>query len=475
MNEKTIHADALINLHKADDGEVERLLAEEIRANPCKIIVLDDDPTGVQTVHDLYVYTDWTVEHICDGLLGENKLFFILTNSRGLLPDETTEIHREIVQNIIEASSQTKVPFFIISRSDSTLRGHYPLETEILRQGLERAGTEINGEILCPYFKEGGRFTLNNVHYVRYGDELVPAAETEFAKDRTFGFHHSNLPEYIEERTNGAYKRENVLCISLEELRSRDYDAIADRLCDVAHFNKVCVNATEDADVKAFCVALYRAMRRGKHFLLRTAAGLVKVIGGVSDRPLLTKEELLYQNEGRGGLVIVGSYTEKSTEQLYSLLELPETEAVAFNSELVLEGEEVLQNEVARCIREEERILNAGHIAVCYTSRKPMGTVLSKEDALRYSVRISRAVQQLVGDLTCKPQFIVAKGGITSSSIGTEALKVRKARVMGQIQPGVPVWQTGEECTFRNIPYIIFPGNVGTKDTLKKAVEVLRG
>ena len=29
-----------------------------------KLVVLDDDPTGVQTVHDVYVYTDWSMESI---------------------------------------------------------------------------------------------------------------------------------------------------------------------------------------------------------------------------------------------------------------------------------------------------------------------------------------------------------------------------------------------------------------------------
>ena len=47
----------------------------------------------------------------------------------------------------------------------------------------------MDGDILCPYFREGGRFTLDNVHYVRYGAELVPCGQTEFAKDETFGYH----------------------------------------------------------------------------------------------------------------------------------------------------------------------------------------------------------------------------------------------------------------------------------------------
>ena len=67
------------------------------------------------------------------------------------------------------------------------------------------------------------------------------------------------------------------------------------------------------------------------------------------------------------------------------------------------------------------------------------------------------------------------KGGITSSDVGTKALAVKKARVLGQIQPGIPVWQTGAESRFPGTPYVIFPGNVGEDGTLKAAAEVLLG
>ena len=75
--------------------------------------------------------------------------------------------------------------------------------------------------------------------------------------------------------------------------------------------------------------------------------------------------------------------------------------------------------------------------------------------------------------LHVKPAYIIAKGGITSSDVGTKALKVKKALVMGQIQKGIPVWLTGEESKFPGMPYIIFPGNVGDKDTLRLIVEEL--
>ena len=456
------------------EGAPDRLLAEELSRSPYKLVVLDDDPTGVQTVHDISVYTEWSEDAIRAGFAEENRCFYILTNSRGMTAAETETVHREIGRRAARIGKETEKPYLLMSRSDSTLRGHYPLETELLREECENAHLPVDGEILCPFFPEGGRFTIGNVHYVKQGETLVPAADTEFAKDKTFGYRHSNLPAYIEEKTNGAYPASEVACISLEDLRAMRIEEITKQLLAVHDFGKVVVNAVSYDDVKVFAAALYRALRAGKYFLFRTAAGLVKVMAGVSDRPLLTKAQLIPEPTDAGGVIIVGSHTQKTTAQLNRLLTLPETVAVPFRSDAVLEGDDALAAEVARCVALEEEIITSGKTAVCYTSR----TLLSlpddtPEEALLRSVKISNSVQQLAAGLKVRPSFVIAKGGITSSDIGTKALAVRRADVLGQIQPGIPVWRCGDESLFPGMAYVIFPGNVGEEDTLKSAAEVL--
>lgn len=451
-----------------------QLLRTEIEANKSKIVVLDDDPTGVQTVHGVSVYTDWSEESIEKGFLEDRKLFYILTNSRSMSSDETEQVHRKIARRIVKVSQKTGKDFILMSRSDSTLRGHYPLETETLRQELELAGKHIDGEILSPFFKEGGRFTIGNIHYVKLGDRLVPAAETEFARDKSFGYTKSSIPEYIEEKTNGRYKAEDVVCISLEDLRSGDVDVVESKLLSLTDFGKVCLNAEDYDDLEMFSIAFYRALSKGKNYIFRTAAGEVKVLGGISDRPLLTREEMIVQENDNGGIVVVGSHTEMTTRQLEELLNAGLAEPVEFNSDKVLEGDEALYSEVERCVAEEERIIKSGKTAVCYTKRKLLSLEGdTAETALMRSVKISDAVQKLVGGLKITPSFIIAKGGITSSDIGTKALGVKRAEVMGQIRPGIPVWQTGPESKFPLIPYIIFPGNTGDENDLKKAVEIV--
>lgn len=469
-----ISAGILSSFRPVDEAAADSLLQEEIRASGRKIVVLDDDPTGIQTIHDIDVYTHWDRESVLDGFRGENSLFFILTNSRGFTAEQTAAVHRDIAAVIAEVSEETGFDYILISRSDSTLRGHFPLETEVLREETEkRTGKVFDGEILCPFFKEGGRFTIDNIHYVKYGDRLLSANETEFAEDRTFGYTSLTMPEYVEEKTGGRFRADDVVCISLADIRNMDIGRITDQLMEVTDFNKVIVNAVDYADVKVFCTALYRAMRQGKNFMLRTAAAVVKVICGNPDRPLLSREEMVTLESDNGGVIVVGSHTAKTTAQVEHLRSMEEIVFIALDATLVRD-EEAFEKETQRCLALEEEYIRQGKTVCCYTTRTLItADTGDREDELRLSVRISDAVQSLVGRLNVTPSFVIAKGGITSSDVGTKALAVRKARVLGQIRPGIPVWLTGEESRFPGTPYVIFPGNVGEDTTLREAVKIL--
>lgn len=469
-----LKVDVLKQYPAVDEAAVDRVLNQLIAENDKKIVVLDDDPTGVQTVHDISVYTNWKPETLKEAFVEENNLFYIMTNSRGMTQDETTAAHHEIAAAVDAASKASGKDYLYISRSDSTLRGHYPLETILLKEAYEKdTGRKIDGEVMCPFFKEGGRFTIDDVHYVQEGDQLTPAAETEFAKDKTFGYTKSDIKEYIEEKTDGAYKASDCIGIALDDLRACNYDKIEKQLLSVQNFNKIIVNAIDYVDVKVFCVALYRAMKKGKNFMFRSAAALVKVMGGVTDQPLLTREDMVVQETDHGGIIVVGSHTQKTTAQMEQLKTLPGIKFIELNATLVRD-EQAFEAEVERCLAEEEEAIASGTSVCVYTTRQLItADTGNKEDELRLSVKISDAVQSLVGRLKITPAFVVAKGGITSSDVGTKALAVTKANVLGQIEPGIPVWQTGDNSRFPKIPYVIFPGNVGGEDTLKDAVKKL--
>lgn len=459
---------------RTDTDKAEALLSQAMEGFHKKLVVLDDDPTGVQTVHDVSVYTDWEEESIRNGFEEKEAMFFILTNSRSFSVEETTKVHQDIAARVAKVARELGQDFMIISRGDSTLRGHYPLETQLLADGLTKnEGVVIDGEIICPFFPEGGRYTMDNIHYVKEQDNLVPAGMTEFARDKTFGYKSSDLTEYVEEKTEGKYHKEDCITISLDELNALDVQGIKDKLMSAQNMAKIIVNAVSYADLKIFCAALVLAMKAGKHYMARTAAAFTKVMGRISDQPLLGRAQLEGDTKN-GGIVLIGSHVKKTTDQLNCLKELDgQADFMEFQVNTVFE-ENGLEKEVERTVKAAEEKILSGRTVVIYTSRQLLAPEnMTPEEKLHISVKISNAVTSIIGKLSVKPKFIIAKGGITSSDVGTKALRVKKARVMGQVKKGIPVWMTGEESKFPGMPYIIFPGNVGEVSTLKEIVEEL--
>ena len=455
------------------DATLQSIWNETQQQFQTKIIVLDDDPTGVQTVHGVPVFTNWDEASIRALFEEERKLTFILTNSRAFSKNQTTMVHEEIARTIVKVAQEKNEDFILISRSDSTLRGHYPLETATLKKALENENYHFDGEVLIPFFKEGGRVTIQDVHYVKQGNQYIPAAKTEFAKDRMFSFNESDLKKYIEEKTAGTFAAKDVTAISLEELRAMDFDTIEKKLMAVQNFNKIIVNAITEDDLKVFTIALIRAMEKGKQFLFRTAASFTKVIGDISNKPLLTKETLITDASQSGGIIVVGSHVQKTTEQLQHLKQLTTVNFIEFNCLLVTD-EEKFNEEIERIQQAVNRSIAEGTSVCVYTTRELLKLEGERyEEELALSVKISNAVTSFVANCQPKPKFVIAKGGITSSDVGTNALKVTKAEVMGQVAPGIPVWKTDAQSTFPSISYIIFPGNVGEQDTLKNVVQAL--
>ena len=69
-----------------------------------------------------------------------------------------------------------------------------------------------------------------------------------------------------------------------------------------------------------------------------------------------------------------------------------------------------------------------------------------------------------------RPRFVIAKGGITSSDTASHGLRIRRARVIGSLFPGlVSVWLP-DGGPADGVPYIVFAGNVGNDNSLADAV-----
>lgn len=456
---------------------IDQKYRDQIKLLGKKIFVIDDDPTGIQTVHGIPLYTEWSSACIEQCFQEDSNLVFILTNSRAFSQEKTREVHRLIAGKIADYAHSSGKEYIIISRSDSTLRGHYPLETETIRETIEsREEWEFDGELIVPYFSEGGRYTINNIHYVKENNNLVPAGETEFARDMTFAYKSSHLGQWCQEKTGGKYSSEDMIYLDLDDIRSENYQKMLALLMSSASFNKIIVNAVEDTDLKIVVIALLQTIKKGKNFLFRTAAPFPKILGGISDRPLLCKDDLITEKTGKGGIVLIGSHVQKTTAQLDYLLDSKKQFSfIEFNQHRFLEADGLVKE--AEKVREKtEQAIKKGMTAVIYTRRErfelPGG---SGEEQLGVAVSISAALTSIIKNLTVKPGFIISKGGITSSDVATDALNIKRAIVKGQIKPGVPVLVTGEESTFPDLPLVIFPGNVGEVATLREIAEMLMG
>jgi uncharacterized protein YgbK (DUF1537 family) len=452
-------------------ADLEVRVRKAVVASGRKVIALDDDPTGVQTVHDAAVLARWDVASLAAELRCPEPLFFILTNSRSLPEDRAMALNRDIADNLLAASRETGVPFVIASRSDSTLRGHFPAETDALADALGG----IDGVLICPAFFEGGRVTAGDIHFVRDGERVMPAAETEFARDATFGYLARTLPEWVVEKSRGRITATDVVSLSLDVIRRGGPDGVAQRLREVRGGQPVIVNALDYADLWTVVLGLLRAEGEGKRFLYRTGASFVRARAGISARPLLSRKELLGPEALRParGLVVVGSHVRRTTEQLERLLEGRETDGIEVSVAELLAGEDQRAAEIARVTNLAGAALAAGETPVVCTSRqleRPTGY-----DELTVARTVSDSLVAIVRGIATRPDFVIGKGGITSSDVGTRGLGANRALVLGQIRPGVPVWRLGPESRFPDMPYVVFPGNVGDADTLADVVRELIG
>lgn len=438
-----------------------------IQTNRQKVVVLDDDPTGTQTVHDVPVLTTWDVESLARELENSLACFYILTNSRSMSPADAEALNSEIGTNLHRASIQTGRPFALISRSDSTLRGHFPGEVTALARAVQE---KFDGWLLIPFFLEGGRFTIDDVHYVAEGAQLTPAGETQFARDRVFGYRASNLREWVEEKTGGTVRAQDVASISLDDLRRGGPERVTAKLLELRDGRICIVNVAAMRDMEVLVAGLLAAQAQGRKFLYRTAASFVQTRIGQVAQPLLTAASMELAPTG-GGLIVVGSYVPKTTEQLNELLKVSRLERVEIQAEALLD--ERRDSEIAQVIEQVEQALTNDCDIVIYTSRRLLTSEQTQEN-LTIGNTISQGLVEIVRRIRTRPRYLIAKGGITSSDVATQGLGVKRAIVRGQILPGIPVWKLSAPSRFPDLNYIVFPGNVGGKTALADVVIGLR-
>jgi len=430
-----------------------------------KIIVLDDDPTGSQTVHSCLLLLHWDVETLRLGLADEAPIFFVLTNTRSLPADQALATTQQACQNLKAAIAAEHISdFLIVSRSDSTLRGHYPVETDAIAQELG----PFDAHFLTPAFFEGGRFTKDSIHYLIKPDgAATPVHETEFAEDSVFGYGHSYLPDYVEEKTQGRIPASAVERFVLSDIRS----GVLDRLLALHDNQCVAVDSETQADMNHFAADVLAAAAQGKRFLFRSAASLLTALADLPPQPIAAEKMATYTREGKPGAIIVGSHVQKTTDQLEELLKLPGTAAVEIDVAKLLKtsAKELLSH----ALEQVNAIHSAGKTPVIFTSREEL-TFDDVQARLDFGVAVSALLMDIVKGLPQDIGFLISKGGITSNDVLSTGLALTTARLLGQILPGVSVVRTPHNHRFSDLPVVVFPGNVGDRHALGAAYQRLR-
>lgn len=427
-----------------------------------KIIVLDDDPTGSQTVHSCKLLTRWDVGTLRGALCDDSPLFFVLTNTRGMDAARAAEITRVVCRHLKQALGGLDLNPIFVSRSDSTLRGHYPVETDVMAEELG----PFDAHFLTPAFFEGGRFTRDSVHYLMVDGIPTPVHETEFARDSVFGYLHAYLPDYVEEKTGGRIKAAEVERFRLDDVRG-DLSA---RLLALQG-NRCCVvDAETQADLDRFADQVRSAADRGKRFLFRSAASLLTALAKLPPQPVAAEAMRAYTRQGRPGAVIVGSHVRKTTAQLGKLLAMPGSVALEVDVDRIASERDTLLDEVLTRATAAHR---QGLTPVIFTSREER-RFPDQASRLAFGEVVSAWLMEVVRGLPQTLGFLVSKGGITSNDVLSDGLALRAATVLGQILPGCSVVRCpADHPRYPDLPVVIFPGNVGDEAALATVVERL--
>ncbi len=436
------------------------------------VLVLDDDPTGTQTVRDVDVLIAPTAADLDEILAARVELAFILTNSRSLPSSAAAALGARLGELIAGSSMRIGRPVSVVSRSDSTLRGHFPAEVDALATALGLPDAPI---LLMPYLGDAGRLTIGDVHYVLRDGAPVPVAETDYARDRAFGFRESNLRDWAAARLASAgVAPRPIASIALDVIRGLGPDGVAAILATLPPRGVCVANAAEDRDAEVVAAGVVEVERAGRPLIARTAAGYVRARAGQEPQPDLAESDL---RVGAGpGIVVVGSHVPISSRQLARLLADPPApvELVEIPAEAAAEPSSATAARAAAA-RRATALLSAGTIPVIATSRRVLEAGPGDPAGLQLAAHVSAMLVGAAGDVirAAPPSWVVAKGGITSSDVATQALGARRATVRGQILAGVPVWDLPATRERNAMTLVVFPGNVGAEDALRVVVGTL--
>ena len=445
-----------------------------------KIIIIDDDPTGSQTVNGCNLILRWDYETILKGLRDSSNLLFILANTRSLSKKDVRIRLKEIcsaLREIMNHSSFAEEDFVLISRGDSTLRGHNFIEPYIINELLG----PFDATFYIPAFIEGNRTTVNGNHFV----DNIPIHKTIFSKDKIFGFNTSNIKELIYEQSNYQLdfnNVENIFIKDFEVLETNQPSKLFMHIEKLKNNKKVIVDIMDYSQLDKFS-SIVKSLLKKKKFLFRSAASFISSLSNVKQ----THTDHIYfsqlrrknnNDEAMKGLIVVGSHVELSTLQLNKVLDISLCQPVEINVFKLYEffklGDNLnqinsLKELILNSIRQN---LSRDSIPVLYTSREIISPT-NENDLIHFQLFLSAFIAKIVSAVKNEIGYLISKGGITTNAIISEGLKADSVYLEGQILPGISLVTFNLLKQKGKLPIVTFPGNMGNQMSLVQALEIL--
>ncbi|WP_409048165.1 four-carbon acid sugar kinase family protein [Microbacterium sp. HA-8] len=410
-----------------------------------KTIILDDDPTGTQSASHVTVVLECSVDELVD-VLRHDDAVYVQTNSRAIDEAAAVALVTSIRDMGVAAGEALGERVRFVLRGDSTLRGHVFAETEVF----------LNDDavmVFVPAFPAGGRTTRDNIHLVQAGGRTLPAHETEYADDPVFPFRTGVLNDYVREKSSRA-----PLAVSLLNVRA---GSVFEAIRNAAPGAVVVPDAVNDDDVRMIAAGIVAAEAEGRTVVVRCAAPLAAALAGVQsegllDRPLVSGPVRV--------LLACGSHTAGATSQLARFGD-------DFGAPVVISTDAALTAPAAagRSAAAEAAVrLESGRVTSVSTER----TRQAEHNTLSHGEAVMTALTTAVRELVPHVDVVVAKGGITSAELAHAGVGATRATVLGQVSPGVSVWQL-ESFEHKPVLYVVVPGNVGDSETLVDVMHAL--
>lgn len=453
-----------------------------------RLVVFDDDPTGSQTVWGCPLLLRWDPASLRQALEHPSPLLFVITNSRALGPDQARArldaICRALAEVLAERQREGRpLQVQLISRGDSTLRGHCPLELEVLQEHFG----PFAATFVVPAFLPGGRTTAGGVHRL-HGQ---PVHETAFARDGLFGYRSSHLPSWLEERSGGRLRAASVPVLGLElleaagaEPRGAGAAALDAWLAALAPGCVVAVDATRAEQLRAFVAALGRL--NGRRWLFQSAASLIDALADLGPQPLTPAGLAGLRRRGPDGaplpgLVLVGSHVPLADRQLAQLLEQPGCDGIEVPVDRLLgaPGSATVDALAEALTAPLLFSLDRGRTPVLFSSR---GERLAGQGEARRSLgqTLAGLMARLAGRVAPRLGYVISKGGITSHTLLADGLDLAWVALQGQLSAGLSLVLVPDEPGPRaagsaGLPVLTVPGNLGDGSSLTDSWRRLQG